>query len=235
VETVGVLILITGAYVIYSGVTSINPVDVLRAIVKSPGNASAIIDGAVTAAKSIKPVSTKALPTLTDSSGNELFPTGTNPFSKYTVTSPYGEINHEGTDGVPHTHMGIDYAIPSGTPLPSIIGGTVKNATMGTAGQVVTVTGTGLFSGWSVQYQDVREYTQKDGALVLPGQIVAKSGGGPNDPGHGNSTGAHLHLQVAHSGQTVNPSQIFTWLSNNKANIDTKLNSPFGTPLDAVG
>ena len=118
-------------------------------------------------------------------------------------------------------HNAIDIALPSGTPLYAV--------TSGTAYRITNWTIPGFPQGWAIVvvsdvlsddrgeaiaflYGHVREFDVANGTAVAAGQMIAKSGGDPDDPGAGFSDMANVHFEViesphpllAHAG-TVNP------------------------------
>lgn len=118
-------------------------------------------------------------------------------------------------------HNAIDIALTSGTPMYAV--------TSGTAYRITNWTIPGFPQGWAVVvvsdvlsddrgesiaflYGHVREFDVANGAPVAPGQLIAKSGGDPDDPGAGFSDMANVHFEViesprpllAHAG-TINP------------------------------
>ena len=120
-------------------------------------------------------------------------------------------------------HNAIDIILASGTPLYAV--------TSGTAYQLTNWTIPGGPQGWAVVvvsdvlrddrgepiaflYGHVREFDVANGAHVVRGAMIARSGGDPDDPGAGFSDTANVHFEViestqpllAHAG-TVNPHQ----------------------------
>ncbi len=113
------------------------------------------------------------------------------------ISSPYGERIHPITK-VRTTHKGVDIAVPTGTKLYSAVTGTVTISKYSeSAGNYVTVE---TDSGWSVTFMHMDSRAVDVGDRVEQGDFVGLSGN------TGNSTGPHLHLQVANEkGNTVNP------------------------------
>src|SRR3990167_9803455 len=96
-------------------------------------------------------------------------------------------------------HHGIDFLCPVGTPVRASDGGTVVNAgPNGTAGWMVT-----LRHSWGVtRYLHLSDWYFKAGAPVERGQVIGLSGGAPEHPGAGMSTGPHLHLDMYPDGES---------------------------------
>ncbi len=113
------------------------------------------------------------------------------------ISSPYGERIHPITK-VRTTHKGVDIAVPTGTKLYSAVTGTVTVSKYSeSAGNYVTVR---TDSGWTVTFMHMDSRAVAAGDRVEQGDFVGLSGN------TGNSTGPHLHLQVANEeGNTVNP------------------------------
>src|SRR2546421_9239688 len=134
-------------------------------------------------------------------------------------------------------HNAIDIVLDSGTPLFAVTSGTayrltnwtIPGAPQGHAAVVVSDTlrddnGDAI----AFLYGHVREFDVEDGKHVAAGELIAKSGGDPDDPGAGFSDMANVHFEViesphpltAHAG-TVNPHQflenLYTYAATNPA------------------
>jgi len=134
-------------------------------------------------------------------------------------------------------HNAIDIVLDSGTPLYAV--------TSGTAYQITNWTVPGFPQGWAAVvvsdvlkddqgdriaflYGHVREFDVPNGQHVAADDLIAKSGGDPDDPGAGFSDMANVHFEViesqhpllAHAG-TVNPHQflenLYTYAAANPA------------------
>lgn len=94
-------------------------------------------------------------------------------------------------------HLGLDYAVPAGTSVHAINGGTVILARpLFFEGNCVVIDhGQGLLS----LYLHLSEFRVKEGDQVRSGQLIGLSGGS------GRATGAHLHLAVRWQGDYVDP------------------------------
>jgi murein DD-endopeptidase MepM/ murein hydrolase activator NlpD len=109
-----------------------------------------------------------------------------------------------------HFHTGIDIALPSGTPLPALASGVVAQVALdASAGRLAGYGGVvrvDTLDGRSYFYAHCRRVLVAPGQKVSQGQILAESGGGPADPHHGLTDGAHLHLETwDHNGDHFNP------------------------------
>ncbi|HEX4095498.1 MAG TPA: M23 family metallopeptidase [Caulobacteraceae bacterium] len=112
------------------------------------------------------------------------------------ITSGFGMRLHP-ILGYTRMHTGIDFAAPVGTPVFAAGDGVVKEARWaGGYGRWLEIqhnsewaTGYGHLSGWAV----------RQGEHVHQGEVVAYVGS------TGESTGPHLHYEVIHDGQKINP------------------------------
>jgi len=97
-------------------------------------------------------------------------------------------------------HLGLDYAVPSGTPVRAINDGRVVLAQhlYFEGGFIVIDHGLGLMS----LYLHLSEFKVKPGDDVLAGQVIASSGGS------GRATGPHLHLAVRWQGLYLDPAGV---------------------------
>jgi murein DD-endopeptidase MepM/ murein hydrolase activator NlpD len=102
-------------------------------------------------------------------------------------------INQE----VKSRHLGLDYGVPTGTPVQAINHGTVLLArSLFFEGNCVVLDhGQGLLS----LYLHLSEFRVKEGDIVDPGQVIGLSGG------TGRATGPHLHLAIRWQGVYLDP------------------------------
>lgn len=211
-ELVGLFIIIS-VWGFYCGLESFNPLTVALAILNSPTGAAAIIAQAKAQRDSTVAVSsgaTAANPSAvtggpsTVSGGDYLqlggkSLTGTyGPFSGYTISDSFaGHLARHSTA------PGIDFTMPSGTTLYSPFSGTVINRPNynGAAGNQVAVK---LANGYTFAIDHVKGFLLGNGTHISAGTAIALSGGGANDPGKGDATGPHAHVQLqTPSGQYV--------------------------------
>ena len=95
------------------------------------------------------------------------------------------------------THTGLDIAAPSGTPIKVVADGTVTFASYnGSYGNLVKVDHGNGIETW---YAHTSKMYVSVGQKVSAGDVIAAVGS------TGNSTGAHLHLEIRINGQHVNP------------------------------
>ena len=97
-------------------------------------------------------------------------------------------------------HLGMDYAVPAGTPVHAINRGTVILAQplYFEGGFVVVDHGQGIMS----LYLHLSEFKVKEGDEVAAGDLIALSGGS------GRATGPHLHLAVRWQGVYLDPAAV---------------------------
>jgi murein DD-endopeptidase MepM/ murein hydrolase activator NlpD len=112
----------------------------------------------------------------------------------------YVEVARKGRKAPPgwmSYHRGIDFALPSGTPVPAANAGRVIGAEKFVlTGNVVLIDhGQGIISA----YMHLSEIKVKVGDTVTAGQIIGLSGS------TGRSTGPHLHWSVYAQGAAINP------------------------------
>jgi murein DD-endopeptidase MepM/ murein hydrolase activator NlpD len=114
-------------------------------------------------------------------------------------SSGYGMRN----DPIKHAailHPGFDLAAPTGTAVGAAAGGTVVHAgPAGTYGNLVTVRHP---NGYETRYAHLSAVTVHAGDHVEPGQQLGNVGT------TGYSTGPHLHFEVRHEGQTIDPAPL---------------------------
>lgn len=120
-------------------------------------------------------------------------------------------------------HNAIDIVLDSGTPLFAVTSGiiyhienwTIPGAPQGYAAVVVSdVLSDHRGRPIAFLYGHVREFDVANGQHVEAGALIAKSGGGEDDPGRGFSDTPNVHFEVIESGHpltahagTVNPHQ----------------------------
>lgn len=212
-ELVGLFLIIASVWGFYCGLESFNPLTVALAILNSPTGAADIIAAAKTQRDSTIAVSSQgsgaaAVPgsqVVGGAGANDSLPLGGKslsgtygPFSQYNVTDSFaGHIARHSTA------PGIDFGTPSGTTLYSPFSGTVVNRPNynGAAGNQVAVK---LANGYTFAIDHVKGFLLGNGTRISAGTAIAVSGGAPGDPGRGDATGAHAHVQLqTPSGQYV--------------------------------
>lgn len=118
--------------------------------------------------------------------------------SGYRVTSNFGTRIHP-ISGKKHTHTGIDFGAPSGTPIYAAEAGVVlvSQSWSGYGNCIIIDHGNGL---WTL-YGHIRN----GGLLVDKGDTVKKGQKIAEVGSTGNSTGPHLHFEVRKNEVPVNP------------------------------
>lgn len=110
-----------------------------------------------------------------------------------TITSRYGVSSRIRSSN----HTGLDIAASKGTPIKVIASGTIAHASyQGAYGNLVKVDHGNGFESW---YAHTSKMYVKVGQQVAAGEVIAAVGS------TGNSTGAHLHLEIRINGEHVNP------------------------------
>lgn len=110
-----------------------------------------------------------------------------------TISSRYGVASRIRRSN----HTGLDIATPSGTPIKVVASGTVTNASYsGAYGNLVKVDHGNGVETW---YAHTSKMYVTAGQKVEAGEVIAAVGS------TGNSTGAHLHLEIRINGEHVNP------------------------------
>ena len=112
------------------------------------------------------------------------------------VTSGFGMRMHP-LLGYTRMHQGIDFGVPTGTPVYAAGDGVVEEARWaGGYGRWLKLRHSG---GWETAYGHLSGWVVHAGAHVRQGQVIAYSGS------TGESTGPHLHYEVIKAGVKINP------------------------------
>lgn len=139
------------------------------------------------------------------------------------ISSPFGS-RVAPLPGASTNHPGIDYAVPTGTPVLAAGDGTVIFAGVQSGfGNVVQIDNGG---GIVTTYGHLSAFAVSPGQLVSDGQQIALSGA------TGNVTGPHLHFQVNVDGVAVDPT---TYLSDGTTSFDPMSLASLGVDLPAIG
>ncbi len=94
-------------------------------------------------------------------------------------------------------HSGIDFRTPTGTPIYSSGAGTVVSA--GRSGGYGNLVEIDHGHGFTTRYAHLSEILVSKGDTVIAGQPIGKAGS------TGRSTGPHLHYEVRHNGDAIDP------------------------------
>lgn len=105
--------------------------------------------------------------------------------------------------GAPPMHSGTDIAAPQGTPIVAPASGRIVHADFGFAdseawGNTIAID---HGNGWQTVYAHMEGFDVSLGDLVSPGQQIGRVGS------TGNSTGPHVHVEVRHNGERIDPAQ----------------------------
>jgi murein DD-endopeptidase MepM/ murein hydrolase activator NlpD len=117
------------------------------------------------------------------------------------ISSSFGNRRHP-ILGYTRLHAGTDFAAPSGTPIYAAGSGTIEMAQRnGSFGNYVRIRHA---NGYQTAYAHMRGYGRgiRKGVRVRQGQVIGYVGT------TGRSTGPHLHYEVIHNGNKVNPQRI---------------------------
>lgn len=128
--------------------------------------------------------------------GTKIPPTYIWPVSGGRQTSGFGRRNAP-KKGASTNHKGVDWAVPTGTPVRASSGGTVTKAGWGSGyGYVVYID---HVDGRQTRYGHLSKVLVSVGQKVKQGDRIALSGN------TGVSTGPHLHFEMRINGTPVNP------------------------------
>lgn len=119
-----------------------------------------------------------------------------NPEPGEPVTSGFG-IRRDPLLGVAALHPGIDFRAPVGSAVPATAAGTVTRA--GWAGGYGRMVEIDHGNGYATRYAHLSQIDVKVHEKVKRGQVIGRSGS------TGRSTGPHLHYEVRHNGEPVDP------------------------------
>lgn len=136
-------------------------------------------------------------------------------------TTPYKKLGRRWSKGY---HTGIDYAVPVGTDVHAVADGVIVGDTWGRSYGVQLVQK--LNGGWFI-YAHLSRTLVKPGDKVKAGQVIAKSGNS------GNSTGAHLHVELRNhphwgSGKDLDPSKL---IATKKVTVAKKVKAKVIAPV----
>jgi len=124
-----------------------------------------------------------------------------NPAPGHTVTSPFG-VRTDPILGTAALHTGMDFRAPIGMPAKVTAAGVVTRAGWaGGYGRMVEVDHGG---GFATRYGHLSEIDVTVGQKLTAGEVIGKTGSS------GRSTGPHLHYEVRHDGEAVDPLRFLT-------------------------
>jgi murein DD-endopeptidase MepM/ murein hydrolase activator NlpD len=123
------------------------------------------------------------------------------PIKNGKITTAYKKAGKMWSKGY---HTGVDFAVPTGTPVLAVADGKIEKASWGASyGQQVVQKVPG---GWVI-YAHLNAVRCKPGQTVTKGQIIGESGN------TGNSSGPHLHFEMRNNirwsaGTDIDPKEI---------------------------
>ncbi|MEU1693797.1 M23 family metallopeptidase [Streptomyces hirsutus] len=124
------------------------------------------------------------------------------PTSSYTISSTFGQAGAYWSSG---QHTGLDFAAPTGTLIKAVHTGTITSAGWdGSYGYKTVLT---LDDGTEIWYAHQSSINVSVGQQVNTGDVIGRVGS------TGNSTGAHLHLEV-HTGGSGTGIDPLAWLQS---------------------
>ncbi len=124
-----------------------------------------------------------------------------NPAPGRSVTSPFG-VRTDPILGTAALHSGMDFRAPMGMPAKVTAPGVVTKAGWnGGYGRMVEVD---HGNGFATRYGHLSEIDVAVGQKVDAGTIIGKTGSS------GRSTGPHLHYEVRHNGEAIDPLRFLT-------------------------
>ncbi|RWK08587.1 M23 family metallopeptidase [Mesorhizobium sp.] len=120
----------------------------------------------------------------------------TNPAPGHAMTSPFG-VRTDPILGTAALHTGMDFRAPIGMPAKVTAAGIVTKAGWnGGYGRMVEVD---HGNGFATRYGHLSEIDVAVGQKLAAGDVIGKTGSS------GRSTGPHLHYEVRHDGEAVDP------------------------------
>lgn len=190
-QTIGILLISIGAWIVYCGAYGIPPIDTAKAVLTDPDKARAIIATAKAA------TATKLAALGINAAGGSLA-AGANPFAEYKVSDTFAGHKKRGSPG------GVDFGAPTGSPIVAPAGGAVVvRPNAGAMGNAVFIY---HMSGYRSEFYHLSKFKVGTGDNIKAGTVVGLSGGAKGSPGAGSSTGAHIHWSVIDpSGKQVDP------------------------------
>lgn len=116
---------------------------------------------------------------------------------EYRISSHFNPRRVHPVTGRVKPHNGVDFAMPTGTPILSTGHGRVTRvASHRYAGKYIDID---EFGPYSTRFLHLSKILVKQGQLVESGQVIALSGN------TGRSTGPHLHYELHIKGRPINP------------------------------
>jgi len=124
-----------------------------------------------------------------------------NPAPGHAVTSPFG-VRTDPMLGTAALHTGMDFRAPIGMPAKVTAAGVVTRA--GWAGGYGRMVEVDHGNGFATRYGHLSEIDVAVGQKLATGDVIGRTGSS------GRSTGPHLHYEVRHNGEAVDPLRFLT-------------------------
>lgn len=154
------------------------------------------------------------------------------PLDNVYITQRFGRTSASGRLYASGTHNGIDFRAAMGTPVRSMLAGTIEGV-----GNTDEQRGCYSYGRWilikhpnglTTIYAHMSAAVVKPGQTVSTGQIIGYSGGTPRTDGAGYSTGPHLHVglfasqgvSIRQFTTSINCKQVFVPMADSKAYLD---------------
>lgn len=126
------------------------------------------------------------------------------------LSSRFGPRTHPVTGEKRRPHNGIDLAVAQGTQLNALRSGTVSTVfTEHPLSGYAVIINHG--NGFKSSFSHLSRILVSKGQKVTPNTIIGLSGGTPETPGAGVSTGPHLHLVIRLNGKAIDPLPLIDW------------------------
>ena len=145
----------------------------------------------------------------------QLIPNGLPFRGSYRISSYFGARDHPVLQRA-HTHTGLDFSMPIGTPIYAPADGVAYFAQGAYNGGYGIMVKLEHAFGFSTFYAHLSKIVVKKGDFVRKGQLIAYSGNS------GRSTGPHLHYEVRYLTQALNPKYFVDWTMRNYTQIFEK-------------
>lgn len=135
---------------------------------------------------------------------HRLIPNGSPIKDSYRITDGWGVRMHPILRRT-HNHTGMDFGVPTGTPVYATADGVADFASDGyNSGYGVMLKLEHSF-GFKTFYAHLSKIAVQKGEFVRRGQLIAYSGNS------GRSTGPHLHYEIRYLGKDLNPYTFVKW------------------------
>ena len=145
----------------------------------------------------------------------QLIPNGAPIRGEYRITASWGSRLHPILRRT-HSHTGIDFGMPIGTPIYAPADGVADFTSTGYNGGYGIMVKLEHSFGFKTFYAHLSKIVVKRGDFVRRGQLIAYSGNS------GRSTGPHLHYEIRYLGRDLNPKPFIEWTMRDYTQIFEK-------------